>query len=387
MQAPPSKSAGHRFLIACALCDGESVVRGISESDDMLATLDCLRALGATVEKDGTTVKISHGNKTAACDWVSDCRESGSTLRFFIPIALARTSRASFVCAPRLVERGVSVYEETLGKKGICFEKDKNEIRVFGSLKSGEYIVRGDESSQYISGLLFALPLLEGDSTLTVTGNFESRAYVDMTVCVLRRFGIEIAEKGNVFEIKGGQKYQSGTFDVEGDWSNGAALLALNEVGGNVQVKGLDENSVQGDKICKEYFARLDKENVVLDVANCPDLAPILMSVASFKKGVTLENTRRLRIKESDRAQAMSEELAKFGVATEVKENSVVVKAAKLEPPKIAIDGHNDHRIVMATSVLLSRVGGEIIGCEAVKKSYPSFFEDLAKAGVQYDVE
>ena len=420
--APPSKSLAHRLMIACALSQNGGKVVGISDSEDMAATLDCIKALGITSQKNGDTVTFKRERENTETDEnnskaqgfaidgngvyangknnayavgdclknakVFDCRESGSTLRFFLPIAAAFFDKAVFVGSKRLLERGVEVYEKALGEKGVKVVCDGEKIVLSGRLGSGIYTLRGDVSSQYVSGLLFALPLLCGDSEIRVLPPVESRAYIDLTVDVLKKAGIEIVEKEeNVFSIKGNQRYVGGEYVVEGDWSNGAMLLALNELGGNVEVVGLDENSVQGDKVCKTIFKELNEKKAVIDLANCPDLAPIAFCMAAAKEGATFVGTRRLKIKESDRAQAMAQELAKFGIDVEVCENEVVIHKNDIKTPDCAICGHNDHRIVMACSILLSTVGGVIDGAEAVKKSFPNFFETIGKLGVKYEIE
>lgn len=398
--APPSKSIAHRLLIACALACGQSEVKGISESEDMLATLDCIKTLGIAVEKDGDVVRIdsygANGNRISEdtglekddSKRIFNCRESGSTLRFFIPIASVFFEKSTFEGSQRLLERGVGIYEKTLKEHGVSVSVGKNEIDVCGRLESGAYTLEGNVSSQYVSGLMFALPLLDGDSEIRVKEPVESRAYIDMTIAVLKEVGVDIVEKEkNVFFVKGNQKYRSGKYIVEGDWSNAAMLLALGEIGGKVSVCGLDENSVQGDKICKEIFKKLGEKNPVVDLANCPDLAPICFVVAALKNGAKFTGTRRLKIKESDRAAVMAQELEKFGIDVEVYENDVVVHKNEIKTPCCEICGHNDHRIVMACSVLLSRTGGYINGAEAVKKSFPNFFEKLGELGVKYEIE
>lgn len=463
--APPSKSVAHRFLIACALAKEPSVVHGVSDSEDMKATLDCIKALGAKVEKVGDSVKIYPKNmdKNLSNDVeklqtkdknnekedknlpIFNCKESGSTLRFFIPIALLAHQRAKFVGAKRLVERGVDVYKTALEKDGICITSDVNALRqdgVFqcekstkngtdctcktdgfndeistknddifalandinkdktslnsgenhiyasGTLKGGKYVLKGDVSSQYVSGLLFALPLLSVDSEIEIIPPFESKSYVDMTIDVLAQTGVEIqkVDENNLF-IRGGQCYKGGEYTVEGDWSNGAFLLALNETFGNVFVAGLSKESVQGDKVCIDIFEKLKEENATIDLANCPDLAPICFVMASLFHGAKFENTRRLKIKESDRASAMAQELAKFGIEVDVHQNNVVVHKSQLKAPDCAISSHNDHRIVMALSVLATRCGAVIEGAEAVGKSYPDFFDVLKELGVECEIE
>lgn len=255
------------------------------------------------------------------------CRESGSTLRFMIPPALTG-GRVRFEGTPRLLERGVGIYEQLLGDKGIEIKKDSGGIEFFGALTAGEYVLRGDVSSQFITGLLFALPLLSGDSVIKILPPVESRAYIDITAAALGSFGIKIAEhEKNTFAVPGGQRYAAGDKTVEGDWSNAAALEAFNLIGGRVNVNGLNENSIQGDRVCLEYFRELTRPGAELDISNCPDLGPVLFALAAATgNGARFTGTRRLRIKESDRAAVMAQELEAFGIKTELHENSVTIK-------------------------------------------------------------
>lgn len=393
--APPSKSEAHRYLIASALSKETSVVHGIIDSDDMWATIDCIRDLGIYVKREDDTVVVNaplgENEKKPRRNWyegkpVFNCLESGSTLRFFIPIALVLCGGGYFRCEKRLVKRGVEVYTQALEQDGVEIECYDDGIFAKGKLKGGKYTLRGDVSSQYISGLIFALPLLEKDSEIEILEPFESKNYVDMTINVLSKFGIEIQRKSaKIFSIKGCQVYHGGEWKVEGDWSNAAFLLALNQIGGNVNVEGLDEDSLQGDKACKDIFKKLDEREPVIDLANCPDLAPIAFVVASLKNGAKFVNTRRLKIKESSRADAMAEELARLGIVVDVHENDVYVHKSDIKTTRNVLWGHKDHRIIMALSVLLSKTGGMIDGIDYVAKSYPNFFEDIAKLGVKYD--
>lgn len=384
--APPSKSFAHRMLICAALAEGESRISGLARSEDMLATLDCIAALGAEFRLEGDTVTIRGGKNKTAESAAFPCRESGSTLRFMLPIAAACGDRARFTGTRRLMERGVGIYEELFAEKGMSIKKDPEGLELCGRLSSGEYAFRGDVSSQFVTGLLFALPLLEKNSVIRVLPPVESRAYIDVTVAVLRSFGVEAIEKPeNTFSIAGGQKYQCRSLSVEGDWSNAAALFALNSLGGSVTVTGLNEKSIQGDRACLELLERLKSPNAVIDISNCPDLGPVLFAAAAAGCGAVFTGTRRLRIKESDRAAAMAQELKKFGIEARVMENSVVIEPGRLQSPAETLDGHNDHRIVMALSLLASAVGGAIDGAEAVRKSYPDFFEVLRQLGLEVE--
>lgn len=382
--APPSKSIAHRFLICGALSRGECRINGVSESEDMKATIGCLSSLGANVQRERDTVTIFYGLNSKK-EVTLDCIESGSTLRFLIPVALASgAEKITFKGSERLIARGVEVYEEVFADKGVRIEKDKNEIVVSGTLESGNYVLRGDVSSQYVTGLMLSLATLNSDSTIEILPPVESRPYIDMTIKVLEKFGVKIEEtEKNKFFVKGGQRFASGAYDVEGDWSNGAILFALNAFGSNVAVSGLDENSVQGDKVCVEIFRALEKGNATIDLSDCPDLAPIAFVVAAEKNGATFTGTERLKIKESDRSAVMAEELAKFGARVDVFDDYVVVHKAELHASSKEIRSHNDHRIAMSLAVLMTKYGGVLDGAEAVKKSFPDFFDVMKRAGAK----
>ncbi len=388
IKAPPSKSCAHRMLICAALAGGDSRISGISGSEDMLATLDCIEALGARYEKNGGTVTVRGRRGKTPEGAVLRCRESGSTLRFMIPPALTG-ARVRFEGTARLLERGVGIYEELLGQKGIEIKKDGDGIELCGALKPGDYVMRGDVSSQFATGLLFALPLLEGGSTLRLLPPVESRAYIDITLETVRSFGIEVTEpEKNLFLIPGGQSYTPSDRTVEGDWSNAAALEAFNLTGGSVRVTGLRQDSVQGDRVCLEYFEKLRTPGAVLDISNCPDLGPVLFALAAATgKGAAFTGTRRLRIKESDRAAAMAQEMSAFGIETELSDNGAVIRPGRLRAPSRELSAHNDHRIVMALTLLCACTGGTIDGVQAVRKSYPDYFDDLVSLGLEAEYE
>lgn len=386
VQAPPSKSMAHRMLLCAGLAEGESVVHNVAFSEDILATIDVLRAIGATCRIDGDTVTVTGADaRQAHYDGVLSCRESGSTLRFLLPVALTAGCGGTFTGTERLMERGIGVYETLFAEKGITVNKNGG-ITVGGALTPGEYTLPGNVSSQFVSGLLFALPLLGGDSTVRVLPPVESRAYIDITAAVEAQFGVTITEsEPNVFAVKGGQKFMATNAAVEGDWSNAAFLLALNHLGGSVEVSGLNPLSLQGDRVCAELLDRLESPGAQIDVSACPDLAPILFAVAAAKHGAHFTGTARLKIKESDRAAVMARELAKFGISTDIRENEAFISGG-LSAPNAELCGHNDHRIVMALSVLLSMTGGVIDGAEAIRKSYPDFFNTLAALGTEVKV-
>ena len=384
VSAPPSKSFAHRYLIGSVLSRGKCVIKNIADSDDISATLSCIEQLGGSVTKDGNIVTVIPTNEKQIENAVFDCKESGSTLRFFIPVVLATGAKnCTFSGSERLLARGIKEYEKLFENSDVKINSDEKSIEVNGTLSAGNYEISGEVSSQYTTGMLFALSVLDGKSTLKITGNAESRTYVDMTIKVLKDFGADITEtEKNFFEINGKGRLSPGEFTVEGDWSNAAFLIALSRLVGTISVSGLNENSVQGDRFCTAAFDALDGENAEIDLKDCPDLAPILFSYAAYKNGGKFINTRRLRVKESDRANVMAEELKKFGANVKVYENSVEIEKTQLKQPIVPLCGHNDHRIVMALSVLAAVFGAEIDGAEAVNKSYPDFFRVIKKAGV-----
>lgn len=385
--APPSKSMAHRLLICAGLSDGECVVHGISDSEDMLATMDCLRALGVQCEKDGETVRVAGIDiRRAAAPKQLNCRESGSTLRFFIPIALMTGMETVLAGSRRLMERPLSVYEDLFLQRGIGFRKTEREIKICGNLQSGDFELDGNVSSQFVTGLLFALPLLDGDSRIVLRSPVESRSYIDMTLSALKLFGIEAGwQEENVLYIKGNQHYRAGEVFVEGDYSNAAFFAALNLLGGQVKIENLREDSLQGDRIYEELFEKLKRPGAEIDLSDCPDLGPVLFAAAAAKHGGKFTGTSRLKIKESNRGEAMAEELQKFGVTAEVLEKEVFISGQGLRKPEECLDGHNDHRIVMSEAVLLTQTGGIIDGAEAVAKSFPDFFQKLAFLGIEVE--
>lgn len=383
--APSSKSMAHRLLIAAALAEGVSTVRAVSMCEDVLATVDCLTALGAKFEASGEDILVRglDMGKTKPMGTLF-CRESGSTLRFLLPISMLSGNQAVFKGADGLMRRPMAVYETLSAEKGLTYVTGDNSITVCGPLTSGEYMLPGNVSSQFISGLLFALPLVEGDSIIRLTTQVESRSYIDLTIDALRTFGVCVVWKDTqTLQIQGGQTYCPSNVTVEGDASGAAFPDALNLFGGEVSVCGLAPNSIQGDGIYPKLFTELDHGTPTISIGDCPDLAPILFAIAAAKNGGVFLDTKRLKIKESDRAEVMAEELRKFGAEVTVNENSVVIEPSAFCAPSATLCGHNDHRIVMALSVLCTVTGGEIDGAEAVAKSYPAFFDHLRQLGIE----
>ena len=385
LNAPPSKSMAHRLLIAAGLAEGESRICGVSTCDDALATMDCLRALGAEITVDGDDVTVRGIDpRTAVPRGALVCRESGSTLRFFVPICLLSGAECRLVGTEKLMSRPLSVYEQICRERGFDYRLEDTRLTVSGRLTEGDIYLPGDVSSQFITGLLLALPFCEGDSRIHITTKIESRSYIDMTLAAMAEFSVKAFwEDGHTLLIPGNQRYLPRSISVEGDYSGAAFLLALDTLGGEVTVEGLCDDSTQGDKVCRELLSRLAEGYCEISVEDCPDLAPILFTVAAALHGGRFTDTRRLRIKESDRAAVMAEELGKFGADIRVLENEVEVRKCELHTPSTTLLGHNDHRVVMSLAALSTLFGGVIDGAEAISKSYPDFFCDIERLGIK----
>ncbi len=386
INAPPSKSMAHRYLICSALSKEKCVVSGVDYSEDILATIDCLKALGAEIQTEKDTVTVNPENFMKSASAVLNCRESGSTLRFFIPLALCLGKQITLQGSSGLFERPLDVYEKLCAENGFDFIKNENSVTVRGNLRSGEYTISGGISSQFITGLIFALVYLGEDSTIRIIPPFESRSYINLTLSALKSFGADAGfEDEYTISIKKSSLH-SFSGSVEGDCSNAAFLDAFNRIGSDVEIGNLNSDSLQGDRIYKEYFDRISDGTPTLDISDCPDLGPVLIALASLGNGAVLTGTDRLKIKESNRGQAMHEELLKLGGGLVFGENRITVPKQSFAE-NAQLSGHNDHRIVMALSLILSKYGGTISGAEAVRKSYPSFFEDLKKLGAEVKTE
>lgn len=383
--ATPSKSAAHRALICAALTEGETEIKNVEYSQDILATLDCLESLGIAAERYDKSVVI-HGGLKELEKATLNCRESGSTLRFLIPVSLLTGGKITFTGSQTLMSRPLGVYEDIFSENDIDFRREDGKITLNGSLKPTDFKIPGNISSQFITGLLFALPVLSGDSRIEIIPPYESKPYVDMTAKYLEMSGVKLNFKSeSEILITGNQKYKCPDMTVEGDWSNAAFFEFLNYLGSDVTVTGLDEESLQGDKICLKYFETLKTEKPEIDITDYPDLGPVLFA-AAFRNGAVFTGTRRLKIKESDRCASMAAELAKFGIKTAQKENSFTVYKSELKAPAVPLDGHNDHRIVMALSILSTLTGAVIEDAQAVEKSMPAFFGILKTLGIEVNV-
>ncbi len=440
------------WRIACsfALKSKPSLIFGLEDSQDVLATIDCLNVLGAGINRQNDCAAIYGMDPSAVRENdVLPCRECGSTLRFFVPLCLLQDKPLTLTGSPTLMGRPMDAYRTICQQQGLHFSQDDQGIHVQGPLHAGAFTVPGNISSQFISGLLFALPLLDADSTINVVPPVESRPYINMTIEALELFGVRMNwENSTTLHIPGNQRYRAITAHVEGDYSNAAFLEALNYLGKQraeyagaalseapavdtahdelpvattsphtvtatdaaaaaveatntaandpapavapaVRVTGLRADSLQGDRAYQELFPALAAGTPTISLTDCPDLGPILMAVAAANNGATFTNCRRLAIKESNRGQAMAQELAKFGIVVAVSNDTdtIVVQPGALRAPSLPLDGHNDHRIVMALATLACAVGGTITGAQAVNKSFPNYFERLTQLGVDLCLE
>lgn len=378
---PASKSLTHRYLIAASMCEGESEIRNILFSDDTYATMDCLTELGAEIDVSGTTAKV-RGPLNPRDGAVLSANESGSTIRMIMPLCW-NGSGTVFEAASTLSRRPFDIYENICREQGIEFEHEGDSFRMKGSLGPGRFSVPGNISSQFISGLLFALPVLPGDSEIEITGSIESRPYIDMTIVVLSDFGVRAYWKdATTIAVPGNQKYSPVSATVEGDWSNGAFYKALNAIGGRVNILGLSDESIQGDRRIVSCLSGIKRGFPLIDISDSPDIGPLLFAVAAVSNGAAFRGTERLKYKESDRLGSMEKELAKMGIQMVHSPDFIKVTPMDVHAPAEPLCGYGDHRIIMALSLLLSLYGGSITYAETVSKSYPDFFIDLAKLGI-----
>lgn len=416
VKIPASKSLAHRAVICAALSGGTSRLCNLTPSNDITATLGGMAQLGAHYDKLTDDTVIIHGAGAPRADrpLTVDCGESGSTLRFFIPIFSLAGQPVRFVCHGRLAARPQTVYQEIFAKLGVDMHPFDDGAaagwELNGSLIPGEYTVRGDISSQFISGLLFALPLLDGDSRLIITPPFESRSYVELTLQTLAKFGVAAhwadgqADGTATLLIPGGQHYTACDHTIEGDFSQLAFFAVLGAINSQISASGIDHASAQGDKkiidIIRQMggnitptadgytFAPGNLKATDIDLADCPDLGPVLTVLAACAAGETrLFNAGRLRIKESDRIADVEAELARFGIATRSTEDELWVSGSPVVGANGPCLAHNDHRIVMALAVLATVCREPVVirQAEAVNKSYPRFFEDLQNLGIKVE--
>ena len=405
VNVPPSKSDVHRAIICAAMANGVSRISPVALSNDIKATIGCIKALGADAVLENNVLTVDgtnmYKNKTA----LLDCGESGSTLRFFIPIAAVGNINATFVGKGKLPQRPIGIFTEALPKAGtVCKTEGGLPLEIKGQLKSGIFEIPGNVSSQFITGLLLALPILEGDSEIVLTSPLESVGYIAMTIRTMKQFGVNIQATEKGWHIKGGQSYKTCDYTTDGDWSQAAFFMVLGAVSGKVTVKGVAKDSTQGDKKCAEILARfgakvtqLDNEVTVekgelkaitIDASQIPDLVPVLSVCAAFAEGTTkIINAERLRIKECDRLKATAELLNNLG--GKVKELSDGLEITGVYSLKGGnVNGYNDHRIVMSAAVCAARSDEDITATFAmsINKSYPDFYIDYNSIGGKANV-
>ena len=405
VSAPPSKSMAHRAVLCSALAKGTSHIENLEFSKDISATLAAAGQLCARVEAGPADVLVEGLGHFRPVFGPVDCCESGSTLRFLIPLASLTGQSITFVGRGRLMERPQSVYETLYREQNLHFEQANGQLTVAGSLRSGEYTLAGNVSSQFISGLLFALPLLAGDSTLHLIPPVESRSYIEMTRAAQAAFGVTSHWLDDTtLCIPGGQQYHPRDYIVEGDYSQAAFLAVLGAVKGGITLTGLAAETLQGDaaildilRRCGAKFTRTEAglvfeqaplHGVDIDLADCPDLGPVLMVLGLLCEGTTvIRNAERLRIKESDRIAAMEAELRACGGVLSSEGGTITVQGCKprLHAPEAPLSGHNDHRVVMSLTVLAlaADIPLAINEAEAVQKSWPHFFDALKPLGVE----
>jgi len=395
-----SKSLSHRYLIAAGLAKGESVIHNLLDSEDITATKKALESFNIKFDNN----KIIGGNLSLINQEI-DCNESGSTLRFLIPIAMLLEDEVKFIGKTRLSQRPLDVYYDLFKEKNLYYKKlTENHLPLIvkGKIKPGLFKVRGDVSSQFLTGLLFTLPLLENDSVIELTTPLESKGYVDLTIDTLKLFGIHILHVDQYFYINGNQKYKSQNVSVEGDYSQAAFFMVAGLLSDEITLEKLNPISSQGDyeivdlikkmngNIEYNHFNRFFKvsksitKGIDIDLSQIPDLGPILMVLASLSLGETrFSNFERLKIKESDRLSVMIEVLTKFGVDLYFDNQYLVIKGKEYLNGDLTFDSYNDHRIVMAISIASIKAKGAITikNAEVVKKSYPHFFEVYKSLG------
>lgn len=388
---PPSKSMAHRAIISAFLADGVSIIKNVDYSKDIMATLQALKAMGLKYSVTGSTLEIKGSAGLIRISDRIDCLESGSTLRFLIPVSMLSEDKKRFIGSNSLGKRPLDVYYEIFDGQNISysFKKDALELDITGRLKPGIFKVRGDISSQFITGLMFALPLLEEDSEIIITTKLESKSYLDLTLKALEDFGITVINENHErFIIPGCQKYSSREYTVEGDYSQAAFFLSANYLGSSIKVNGLDENSLQGDREIIRWLDVLkNSDEKVIDASNCPDIVPILTVCAALTEGRTkIINAGRLRIKESDRLSAITQEMNSLGADITEHEDWLEINGVD-SLKEGTVDSHNDHRIAMSLAVAATRAKGPVTITDpySINKSYPSFYEDYKKLGGKLD--
>ncbi len=389
---PPSKSLSHRAIICASLSTEESRIKNAAFSDDIRATIEGMKTLAAHIKEadDFLLVKKSKNTGCKAANSVIDCNESGSTLRFLIPLSLVLKNECTFTGKGRLIDRPLDVYYKIFENSNIEYETDRGRLplTVRGRLKGGSYRVPGNVSSQFITGLFFALPLLESDSEIKITGLLESKTYVDLTRAVMKKYGVNVEkiDSHNYF-IKGRQEYRAYDCEIEGDFSQAAFFLAANVLGSAIECLGLNHDSLQGDKEILNIIEKfsLPVKEITIDASQIPDLIPVISTLASLKENftTTIINAGRLRLKESDRLKALATEMKKLGASIKESKDGLIIDGKRTLPGNAVVDSWNDHRIAMALALAAIKCEASIVlkGYESVKKSYPKFWNDYQSLG------
>lgn len=407
VKIPPSKSMAHRAIICAALSDGVSIIENIDYSDDIIATIEGMKVLGASIVKNDDYLEIIgiyKNNKKNNELRIIDCNESGSTLRFLIPISMLFNGKNRFIGKGNLGKRPLTPYYNIFENQEIeySYEEETLNLIINGKLKCSNFKIEGNVSSQFISGLLFTLPLLDSDSKITITTEMESKGYIDLTLKVMSDFGIEVINNNyREFIIKGNQRYDARDYKIEGDYSQAAFFLCADALGNNVLCKDLDLESLQGDKKIIDILKRMNVEftandkyvkaiikenliNTIIDGSQCPDIIPILTAVASLARGTTkIINSGRLRIKECDRLSAVTIELNKLGANIIEEDDGLVITGVDKLQGGVEVWSHNDHRIAMTLAIISTKCHKPILikDYECISKSYPRFFEDFKALG------
>ena len=394
---PPSKSMSHRAIICASLCsDGdESIIDNVILSDDIEATIGGMKQLGAEInitEKNKNTYSLKIKRKASAKidDATISCNESGSTLRFLIPVAMALSEKCTFTGKGKLIERPLDIYYNIFDEHHIQYENNEGilPLKVNGRFEGGCYRMSGSVSSQFISGLLFALPLAENDSKIIITDKMESSGYVDLTIDMLKKFNINIENINyHEFIIRGNSRYKPANYSIEGDYSQAAFFMTAHAIGNSVNVEGLRTESLQGDKeiinIIKKYEENCNE--ITIDASQIPDLVPIMTVLAALKDGKTTRiiNAERLRIKESDRLKSIASEMNKLGADVSELADGLLIKGQRMLHGNATVNSWNDHRIAMSLSIAATKCEHEIVleNYKTVNKSYPDFWNDYKALG------
>ena len=402
---PPSKSMGHRAIICAGLANGKSRISHFDYSDDMLATIEAMRAIGSQIECYQNYIDVDGRHVFSNNQFLIDCNESGSTLRFMIPISLVKKSKVQFVGRGQLGKRPLDIYYDIFDQQGIDYTYKENQLdlKIDGALKADQFKIAGNVSSQFISGLLFALPLLKKDSLITLTSSLESKGYIDLTLAMLQHYGIQIdSSNDRNYKIYGNQSYQAVDYHVEGDYSQAGFYLVANALKSQIEIQGLDATSLQGDKEVIEILERMNcvftKEGyrnktletlkaTEIDASQCPDVIPVITVAASVAQGTTvIKHAERLRIKECDRLKAITTELNKIGAKIKETNDGLIIQGVSSLKGGV-VSSWDDHRIAMSLAIASTICEEELIieRPDCVKKSYPGFWKDFEKLGGKFN--